>query len=122
MQSGAQNAVVGDLDESTMLPETQVPEDALTEEKKMAKYSESAEFKRLREFMEARVNFYQRYLPNGQQVEGDPVRVGLPQGVPAGQLESYWIAACIVIKEFENVLDEYDRAREAVKNAAGRQD
>ncbi len=120
MQSGAQNAVVGDMDESTKLPETQVPEDVLTEEKKMAQYSESAEFKRLREFMEARVHFYQRYLPNGQQVEGDPVRVGLPQGVPAGQLESYWIAACVIIKEFENVLGEYDRAREAVKDA-GRQ-
>lgn len=117
---GAQNAVMGDMDEPTVLPETKVPEESLTEEKKMAQYSKSSEFKRLREFLEARMAFYQRYLPNGQQVEGDPLdprKIAAPQGIPVDQLGSYWLAACVIIKEFGNILGEYDRAHEAVKDA-----
>lgn len=105
--NGAQNAIVGDQDLPTTLPETQVPEAALTDEKKMAKYSKSAEFKRLKDFMEARIKFYQRFYPSGQRV----------QDIPDQERGAYWQAACIVITEFENVLSEYDLAREAVENA-----
>lgn len=119
--SGPANAVMGDQDQPMTVPETKVPEEFLAEEKKMAQYSETAEFKRLSKFMQARIEFFQRFLPNGQRVEGDPVRVGLPPGVPMSELAAYWTAACIVIKEFEGVLGEYEIAREAVKNA-GRED
>jgi hypothetical protein len=113
----AQNGVVGDQDLPTNIPASQVPEEALTEEKKMAQYSQSAEFKRLSDFMKNRIKFYQRYLPSGERVEGNAVQVGMPEGVPMGDLAAYWTAACIVIKEFENVLSEYDLAREAVTDA-----
>lgn len=117
MDTGARNAVMGDQDLPTNLPVTKVPEEVLTEEKKMAKYSKSEEFKRLATFMQERIKFYQRFLPNGQQVEGSPLQVGMPQGVAANELGSYWMAACMVIKEFEDVLNSYERAQEAVKDA-----
>lgn len=121
MQTGAQNAVVGDQDLPTTVPETTVPEEILAEEKKLARYSQTAEFKRLKEFMENRIKFYQRYLPNGSLVEGDPkdpsLKITLPQGVSPDMMSVYWMAACLVTKEFENILSEYDRAREAVQDA-----
>lgn len=105
--SGPQNAVVGDVDSPMTLPETKVPEEVLTEEKKMAKYSKSAEFKRLKEFMEARIKFYQQYYPSGQRV----------QDIPDEERGKYWQAACIVVTEFENILSEYDQASSAVDDA-----
>lgn len=105
---GPANAVVGDQDLVTNLPETQVPEAALVEEKKMAKYSQTEEFKRLKEFLEARVKFYQRYYPNGQQV----------QDLPAEERAAYWQAACIITKELEGVLEAYHQAQETVKEHA----
>ena len=111
----SKNAVIGDAD-NLNVPVTTVPEELITEEKKMAKYSRSAEFKRLKEFMEARIKFYQHYLPNGSKVEGDPkdglVGINIPP-VLNGDITPYWVAACIVTKEFENVLMEYERAAEA---------
>lgn len=115
--TGPAHAVVGDNDEPTSIPQTNVDAEALAEEKKLAKYSKTAEFKRLKEFMEARIQFYQRYLPNGQQVEGDPKDGPLTVSVPMGDMTPYWVAACIVTKEFQNVLNEYANAAEAV-NAA----
>lgn len=119
--AGPANAIVGDNDSVTNLPQTQVPEAALTEEKKMAKYSQSAEFKRLKEFMEARIKFYQRFLPNGERVEGDPKDPRSPIGMPTKGAElSDWKAACVIINEFENILREYSQAQETVKEHATR--
>lgn len=117
--SGPSNAVVGDFDEPTQVPETQVPEEVLSEEVKLAKYSKTAEFKRLKEFMEARIQFFQRYLPNGTPVQGSPTAEGLSVTLPNGDLTAHWIAACLVIKEFENILMEYERAADAVKERRG---
>jgi hypothetical protein len=104
---GAQNAVMGDQDSPTNLPETEMPQESLVDEKKMAKYSETAEFKRLRVFIEDRIKFFQQYYPNGQRV----------QDLPAEERAAYWQAACIVVGEFEGVLKAYDQAREVVKDA-----
>lgn len=115
--SGPTNAVVGENDEPTKLPETQVSDEDLLEEKKLAQYSQTAEFKRLREFMEARIKFYQNYLPNGSRIQGDPTTNGLSVSLPNGDLTANWIAACAIISEFENVLSTYERAREVVTDA-----
>jgi hypothetical protein len=124
MDSGPQNAVMGEQDLPTNLPETKVPDEVLAEEKKLAKYSQTAEFKRLKDFMENRIKFYQRYLPNGSLVEGDPkdpmMKVTLPTGISPEMMNVYWMAACLVTKEFENVLAEYAQAAEVVKDNAGR--
>ena len=107
--SGPTNAVMGDLDEPVNLPETTVPDEVLLEEQKLAKYSKTAEFKRLREFMEARIKFYQNYLPDGRPIKD----VNLPNDVMA----TNWKAASIVVSEFTNILSEYDQAAEVVKDA-----
>lgn len=115
--TGPANGVMGDYPDPIEIPETTVNPEVLVEERKLAKYSKTAEFKRLKEFMDARVSFYQRYLPSGAQVEGTPsdgYKVNLSKDIPPDQLGSYWVAACIVIKEFENVLNEYANAAEAV--------
>ena len=109
---GPQNAVMGDSDEPTNLPVTEVPEEVLTEEKKMAKYAQSDEYKRLAEFMGARIKFYQDFMPNGRSIK----EVSLQDW----ELAQSWKVANIVISEFQGVLDAYDRAQEAVKDA-GRQ-
>ena len=111
--SGPANAVVGDQELPTNLPETTVPEETLIEEKKMATYSQTAEFKRLSEFMEDRIKFFQMFLPDGRLIKD------IPTSEPLGE---NWRAANIVITEFRNVLDQYDRAREVVKNARPRND
>jgi hypothetical protein len=107
---------MGDNDEPTALPETMVPEQSLAEERKMAKYSRSDEFLRLRNFMAARMEFYKHYLPDGSHVEGDPKNQNqlVHINVPSADMTSYWVAACIVLKEFQLVMDEYDAAHEAV--------
>lgn len=103
MDSGAQNAIVGELDEPTRIPETQVPEQSLEEERKLAKYSQSQEFKRLQKFLEARIQFYQGFLPDGRPIDATPVK------------SEDWRVANAIIKEFNLVLSEYENARQVVK-------
>lgn len=118
--AGPSHVTMGDLDEPTRLPETEVNEQMLDEERKMAKYSKTAEYKRLENFMRDRIKFHQRYLPSGELVELDP-KGNLTLPVPRQDLTAHWVAACIVIKEFENVLAEYERSREVVKEHETRQ-
>ena len=47
--SGPDNIFIGDNDMGINLPEAVVNEDALVEEKKMARYSKTAEFKRIKQ-------------------------------------------------------------------------
>ncbi len=106
--SGPANAVVGDIDQPTSMPQTNTPKDILVEEKKLAKYSKTAEFKRLKEFLEARISFYQRYLPNG-----DPIDKLV---MSDNELNAHWIAACVIIREIENILSEYAQAADVVND------
>src|SRR4051812_32656481 len=101
--SGPTNAVIGDADFGTSLPTTDVPEEVLEEEKKLAKYSQTAEFKRLKEFMENRIKFYQHYFPDGKPIDSVPAD---PQTIA-----SHWMAANIVVREFNNILNEYAQAK-----------
>lgn len=98
-----QNGIIGDIT-GVELPQMEVDEKELTEEKKMARYSKSAEFKRIEQHFKERIEFYQRYLPDGRPVSS----------VPAKELESMWIAANTIIGELQTVLDSYEIAKEAV--------
>lgn len=111
--SGPSNAVVGDLDQPTDLPVTNVPDEMLEEERKLAKYSRTAEYKRLKEYMEGRIRFFQTYLPDGSAISA---RNDADDSVIA----AHWRAANIVIAEFQNVLNQYEQAKEVVDNV-GRQ-
>lgn len=81
-------------------------EDLLVEEKKMAKYSRSAEFKRIQEHFNERIKFYQSKLPDGRDI-----------GVGQLPTPEEWVIANAIIAEFNLVIDMYERAAEAVKEA-----
>lgn len=110
----SKNAVIGDVTDPMDMPVSKLPEEELVEEKKMARYSKTAEFKRLREFLEARVEFYQNYLPDGRVIKD-----------VTGSAEALvvsWKAANAIVAELKNILNEYDRAREVVEDAGRRTD
>jgi len=111
--SGPQNAIVGDYDEPTQIPETQVDEDVLNESKKMARYSKSAEYKRLKEFLEARVSFYQNFLPDGRDIKEFQASEEI--------IALNWKIANAIIKEIKGILDAYAQAIEDVSNAKDKQ-
>lgn len=99
------NGIMGDMT-GVELPQMQVNEDTLVEEKKMAKYSRSAEFGRIKEWCEGRINFYQTYLPNGAEV-----------GLDVAPSAEDWRVANRVIGEFKALMNSYEIANEAVKQA-----
>jgi hypothetical protein len=103
----AQNGIVGDSF-GTDLPVTQVDNKSLLEEQKMARFSKSTEFKRLKEHLEERITFYQSYLPSGEAIT---------QQTDVTKLGQNWIVANAIIAEFQAVLMAYENAKEVVKNA-----
>lgn len=100
------NGIMGDMT-GVELPQMQVNKDVLTEEKKMAKYSRSSEFKRIQEWCEGRIAFYQTYLPNGAEV-----------GLDVAPSAEDWRVANRVIGELKALMNSYRIASEAVKEAS----
>lgn len=100
------NGIMGDMT-GVELPQMQVNKDVLTEEKKMAKYSRSSEFKRIQEWCEGRISFYQTYLPNGAEV-----------GLDVAPSAEDWRVANRVIGELRALMNSYEIASEAVKEAS----
>lgn len=99
------NGIIGDSF-GTDLPQAVLPEQDLNEEKKKARFSKSAEFKRLKAQIEERIKFYQTYLPDGRPIGTmDPKELG-----------TMWVASNLVIAEFKAIIDEYELAAEAVKD------
>jgi hypothetical protein len=99
--------IIGDA-YPTELPVTEVPEQDLTEEKKMAKFSKTAEFKRLKTHMEERIAYYQTFLPSGKSVlEAEDVT----------KLGQNWLVAQAIVTELQAIIDAYELANETVKNA-----
>jgi len=97
------NGIIGD-NYGMDLPLSQVDEDSLNDEKKMAKFTKTAEFKRMKQYAEGRIKFYQDFLPNGKEVD-------------ALVTPSDWALANTVIREFNMLLGAYDNANEVVRNA-----
>ena len=107
--AGPTNGIMGDEDYGTSLPQSEVNNDALAEPRKAAKFSRTAEFKRLRDHIEAKIAHYQANMPDGTPV------------VLAKQEEaiSQWKIANVVIAEFKEILDYYDKSAELVKEDNG---
>ena len=99
-----QNGIIGDIT-GTELPQMVVDEKELTEEKKMARYSKTSEFKRIKQHFEERIAFYQKYLPDGREI------TSAANMVETGQS---WVVANTIIRELQNVLDSYELAAEVV--------
>lgn len=96
---------MGDGDYGTSLPETQVDNDALAEPRKAAKFSRTAEFKRLRDHIEAKIVHYQSNMP-----DGTPIPLAKQE-----EAVRQWQIATIVIGEFKEILNYYEQASELVK-------
>lgn len=107
---GPQNGIMGDDSFGTNLPETQVDSTALDVEKRMAKFSKSKEFQALKNHAEARIEFYQQYLPDGRPITD----------IPNTERGYMWLAANIVTGEFKAMLSAYEQAGAIVKEAAKR--
>lgn len=101
--SGPVNALIGD-DFGMEIPRTVVDEDELLDEKKMARFSKTKEFKKLKEHIESRIEFYQQYLPDGRPIAGVNVD------------SNNWVIANAIIGEFKAILAAYELANEAVRN------
>lgn len=102
MGPGAQNGLVGDAF-GIDLPEVEVDQTFLIEEKKMAKFSRTAEFKRQKEYLNSRIEFYQTKLPNGAEV-----------GLEVAPSPEDWRVANRVIGEFKAFLAQYEYAKDGV--------
>jgi hypothetical protein len=103
-KTGPQNGISGD--EFNMdIPTTKIDEIALTNERNMAKFAKTKEFRVLKEYLEARIEFFQKYLPDGRPLTTENVT------------DKDWVVANLIVGEFKAVLDAYAQAAEAVKNA-----
>jgi hypothetical protein len=87
-----------------------VEEEALVEEKKMARFSKTAEFKRLKGYAESRIKFYQTFLPDGRIVGTGAAGTKIPT-------PEEWTVANLVIAEFTSLLNEYEGAAQALKDS-----
>jgi hypothetical protein len=99
-----QNGLIGDVS-ATELPQMEIDETILVEEKKMAKYSKTAEFKRIQNHFQDRIAFYQTYLPDGRPVAT----------VSNQERLDNWAVANILVKEFDQVINLFDNARNVVE-------
>lgn len=99
-----QNGLIGDAF-GTDLPIMREDVQMLVEERKMAKYSRSSEFKRIQEHCQERIAFYQTFLPNGAEI-----------GVDMVPTPEDWRVANRVIGELKLLMNMYEIAAEAVKN------
>lgn len=101
----AQNGIIGDENYGTELPEIQMDRESLLEEARMAKFSRTKEFKKLKEYAEGRIAFYQSNLPDGRPVKGSTV---------TGE---DWRIANSIIGEFKALLGAYEGAAEGLEHA-----
>lgn len=101
------NVLIGDISSGIDLPEAQVDEKELIEEKKMAQYSKTAEFERIQNYCQERIAFYQKYFPDGR-----PVATASKK-----DREDMWVVANLVIDEFTNLMNIYENAAQAVEQS-----
>ena len=104
----SQNQVMGDS-MGIDLPQKPVDETAINELKHKAKYSRSTEFKELRAKAQAKIEFYQRYLPSGQ-----PIGMATPE-----EMKGKWELANLIIAELQQLFDEHDNAEAILKELYG---
>lgn len=101
----SQNFPMGDTDFGTSVPETQVPDGASTEIQNAAKFSKSKEFQALKTHLEQRIDFYQKYLPDGRvAAQIDNVET----------IGAMWIAANAIVGEFKAVISAYEQAAKII--------
>lgn len=102
---GPTNAIIGDA-MGTELPQAVLPEQGLQEERAMARFSKTKEFKRLKVHLEERIAFFEKMLPTGvapEQVEKTNAQLG-----------EDWRVANLVIAELKGIISAYELAKDIV--------
>lgn len=98
----ASNGLIGD-DYGVEIPQGELPDNPdIVEEKKIAKYSKSKEFQRIKNYFQTRIEFYQRSLPDGREI-----------GASQPTAED-WRVANLLIKEFKVLTMSYDSIAETI--------
>lgn len=103
--AGPQNGIIGDV-MGTDLPQAVLPQDGLQEERAMARFSKTKEFKRLKAHLEDRIEFFKSTLPTGVAPE-TVVKTN-------AQLGEDWKVANLVIAELNGIIQAYEIAKEVV--------
>lgn len=103
--AGPQNGIIGDA-MGTELPQAVLPEQDLAEERAMARFSKTREFKRLKTHLEERIKFFESQLPSALAPE-------LSNKTNA-QLGEDWRVANLVIAELKGIIDAYELAKDIV--------
>ncbi len=98
---------LGVIDEGNNVPEPVLPEEELVFEKKLAKFAKSDNFKILKEHLESRKRFYQRFLPGGMAIAD----------ATNEERGWRWLAANTIIEELDTIIFTYESAAEAVRDA-----
>lgn len=98
-----QFGIIGDS-YATDLPETSVDLEQLEDERNKAKFSRTQEFKKLKEYIDSRVKFYQTWLPDGRDIRSvDPAILG-----------QQWVVANAVTAELKAIIAIYEQAKDAI--------
>jgi hypothetical protein len=103
----SQNGIIGEGDFGTSIPETQQEENPLVEERKMAKFTRTAEYKRQKAWVEDKIKLYQNYLPDGRKVAS----------MPMAERGEHWTVANEIIQVLNEFLTSYESSVEIVKEA-----
>ena len=102
---GPANGIIGDA-MGTELPQAVLPEKDLQEERAMARFSKTKEFKRLKVHLEERIKFFESQLPS----------TVLPEQSEKtnAQLGEDWRIANLVIAELRGIISAYELAKDIV--------
>jgi hypothetical protein len=103
----SQNAIIGD-NQLTQLPVTQPDEKELLEEKRTARYTNTPEYKKQKEYWEERIKFYQSFLPDGK-----PVATATSQ-----ERTDQWAVANLVIQEIQTLINYYENIKQGVESGS----
>lgn len=98
----AVNGIIGANDTIIEEPITTLEENDLQNEKAMAVFAKSKEFKRLKAHLEDRIHFYQTCLPDGTPIAA------------ANPTPNDWKIANVIITELRAILMAYENAREVI--------
>jgi len=101
------NILLGDVSNSTDLPVAEPLEDDLKEVRQMAAHTNTAEYQRLQEWATSKIEYYQRFLPGGLEVDIDKTPT----------VED-WRVANRVINDLKEFMGAYDQAKAVADDAA----
>lgn len=105
--NGPQNVLMGDS-QAIELPQAQINEEDIKEERRKAKYAKSKDYQELKGRADARKKFYQTYLPDGRPLTGKE---------SLEELGKMWMVANAVIAEIDLVFTDYETIANVVEEA-----